>query len=230
MTSSEMKEAFLIGYDKITNYAGKGYEDNEIQLFLNQAQFRVVKKRLPFFELNEIVRKELSTLVNGFSYTTSGSSEIVDITNDDQNGADLYNQYSKLYEFNSKILTVISEHAEDASGNKISVRPITHDELNTLMDNPFRKPNCKRLVRLDLRVSHGQGSGDKIQHELISSEAFTISKYLVRFVRYPEDIVLGTTDCELPIQLHQEIVDEAVLLALENAESTRLTNFSQIKQ
>lgn len=231
MTSSEMKEAFLIGYDKITNSAAKGYLDSEIQFFLNQAQYRVIKKRLPFFELNETIRKELSPLVNGFVYNQSGTGEIEDITTDDVlNPVDLYNSYSKLYKFSSKILKVVSEHAEDSNGNKIEVRPISHDELNKTMKNPFRKPNCKRLVRLDYKPNYVGNSKDLVFHEIISSEAFTISKYLVRFVRYPNDIVMNTTDCELPIQLHQEIVDEAVLLALENAESTRLTNFSQVKQ
>ena len=45
MTAQEMRDLFLILYDKITNLAAPGYSDGEISDFLNKAQLQFVKHR-----------------------------------------------------------------------------------------------------------------------------------------------------------------------------------------
>jgi hypothetical protein len=44
LTAQQMKDNFLVLYDKVTNFAAPGYEDNEISLFLTSAQDQLVKR------------------------------------------------------------------------------------------------------------------------------------------------------------------------------------------
>ena len=43
LSAAEMKEEFLIGYDRITNLAAPGYTDDEISLFLNRGQESIIE-------------------------------------------------------------------------------------------------------------------------------------------------------------------------------------------
>jgi len=57
--------------------------------------------------------------------------------------------------------------------------PCTHDEYQRTINNPFRGPNKRRVLRLDI---------GKLWVELISS--FNIGNYTVRYIQRPEPIVL----------------------------------------
>ena len=83
-----------------------------------------------------------------------------------------------------------------------------------MIDDPFNKPN-KGVV---LRLMHG------LWAELITDGTYTINQYFLRYIRQP--IRLDITNfplmsCELAMHTHQEIVNTAVSLALENIASPR---------
>lgn len=97
----------------------------------------------------------------------------------------------------------------------IEVIPIRHDEWHRIKNNPFKRPNKRKAVRLDV--------GDKIV-EIISK--YPISNYLVRYMRRPNPIILvpledglsinnetQITQCELNSALHRPILEGAVQLA-----------------
>lgn len=71
MLANEMKWAFLVKYDKITNLVSPGYDDREISYILNEGQDRVFKslynplgnKYQQGFEFNEQRRRDLAELV-----------------------------------------------------------------------------------------------------------------------------------------------------------------------
>lgn len=118
----------------------------------------------------------------------------------------------------------LNQNADCNSDSTIQVIPIKHDEWHRTKNNPFRKPNKKRVVRLD--------SGDFIA-ELISEYSFT--NYKVRYISKPEPIILLNLEdgleinglktknqCKLHTALHRTILDMAVKLAL-----TRVSNIKK---
>ena len=88
MTVSELKDLFLLLYDKVTSSSAPGYEDNEIELFLNKAQLQYVKSHYDFkknkvkegIEDTEKRRKELSQLIT-YNNPTVSSSQTGTFTN-----------------------------------------------------------------------------------------------------------------------------------------------------
>lgn len=101
--------------------------------------------------------------------------------------------------------------------------PCTHDEYQRTINNPFRGPNKRRVLRLDI---------GKLEVELVSS--YNVGTYTIRYVKRPEPIVLCDLEadgldingvaspqtCQLSDLVHQEILSRAVTMAL----SHRLNN------
>lgn len=104
------------------------------------------------------------------------------------------------------------------NGKEIQVVPVTQDEYHRIKGNPFRKPNSRKALRLDV---------DESMVELISEES--IRNYLVRYLSRPEPIILidlpdelsinnvkTKTDCKLNPGLHRMILEVAVNLAIRS--------------
>lgn len=98
------------------------------------------------------------------------------------------------------------------------VVPTTHDELWHKLNNPFRGPFGKRVLRLN--------ATDNIV-ELVSDHP--VGSYILRYVEEPQPIILTTlpdglsidgkssvTECALPESTHSEILDAAVRTALRS--------------
>ena len=98
----------------------------------------------------------------------------------------------------------------------VSVIPTKHDNLQRILKNPFKRPNERRVLRLDL-------TGNVV--ELISK--YTISNYTLRYISKPEPIILtnlpnnltindvGTkNECKLNPAIHRMILEKAVQFAL----------------
>ena len=97
----------------------------------------------------------------------------------------------------------------------VRVVPMRQDEWHKSSDNPFRKPNKNKVVRLDY-------SSEVL--EIISD--YPISEYLIRYISKPTPIVLtqlpedvsvdgvqDITECKLNSALHRIILERAVQLA-----------------
>ena len=95
------------------------------------------------------------------------------------------------------------------------IYPITQDDFYRVNRNPFRNSNEKRVLRLDV---------DSTTIELISK--YSISRYLVRYLRKPSPIIIEPltdgltingvsvkTECELNPVIHRAILDKAVKYA-----------------
>ena len=109
----------------------------------------------------------------------------------------------------------------------ISVVPATHDELNKILSNPFKRPDKRRVIRILW--------GDKIYLYYLNGAT---GHYTVRYLTKPEPIILpnihqymeGDTqqtcgyedywvsddkgqNCEFPESLHRTILERAVQIA-----------------
>ena len=114
-----------------------------------------------------------------------------------------------------------------ASSKRVEVKPIQHDDYNHIIKDPFNKPYHNQVMRLMFQ--------DKA--ELIGTSTVVPSIYHLRYIRKPLAILLdlntpsNTVNCELSDHLHQEIVELAVSMALENIESVRYqTNLNELSK
>lgn len=101
---------------------------------------------------------------------------------------------------------------------KQEVIPARQDEYHRLKKNPFRGPNNKRSLRLDLSENNV---------EIVSK--YNVIKYYVRYIKKVKPIVLEdlpngltiegigvATPCELHEILHHRILENAVIMALQS--------------
>ncbi len=228
LSAANMKEEFLISYDRVANQAAPGYEDNEISLFLSTAQDRLLKTRLnpkgnkyqESLEQTEKRRKDFSELIRD-AVDTSGTLTTAISAN--QNGA-LPN--GTFFDLPEDFLFAWSERIEtdilcDGSNKVVSVKPVTHDQYNINKDNPWKKPNNNLAWRLDFSQVVVGSSGTK-RHEIITDGSYQVTKYLLRYVKVPRDIdIANNISCELNASVHREIVDLAVEIALETVMDPR---------
>lgn len=190
----------------------------EKSVFLTNAQEEIVidlyNGKNPFgdsFEKTEEVRRYLSDLVK--TYTTSTK----------ETGYTGLSNKSVFFKLPDDLwfITYESVNLKDGElgcmdGSNISVVPVTQDEYYRIKKNPFRGPNERRTIRLDL---------DEGIVEVISK--YNIDSYLVRYLAKPKPIILielpdglsingvsDKTECELNPVIHRAILERAVRLAI----------------
>lgn len=170
------------------------------------------------FEVTEENRRYLDTLVESKSYTPSSSY------NDEYKASS--NSVVVTLDKDVAFITMeqVTYDSEDACLDKFraKVYPVTQDEFARVKDNPFRGPTKYKVLRLDI---------DQNKVELIPAEGYKIKKYLVRYLRKPNPIILtdlrGTgltidgddepsTECEMDSMLHDAILRRAVVLAVNS--------------
>lgn len=101
---------------------------------------------------------------------------------------------------------------------RVNVLPIRNDQYNSLILDPFNRPDENKVLKLEYGIVPGTG----LCVELISSKDTMINKYYLRYYRYPTLVNINTSaDCDLPEIIHEEIVDFAVNWTLESVESSR---------
>lgn len=240
MTTSELKNEFLIHYNAIATNSAPGLDDYEISVFLTKAQLEIVKnyytpngnKYKEGFENSEKRRVDLKELVK-----THKSTTIITSTN----GVSVN---SKFFKIPDDVFLIVYEKAKIQStdcynGTDLTVYPKTHDEYNIQKDNPFKNPDSSTVWRLDI----SKEGVDKVV-ELISP--YTISEYQLRYIKYPKPIIItnlttafpsdglsidGITSsqtCELDPSIHREILDRAVELALRDYKPSNLESKIQL--
>ena len=160
------------------------FDEYEKSIFLTKAQEQIVLELYQELEQSEEVRKYLSNLIKTDNYVPIGEQDETLINN---------NFKSYKVEINNDILFMIYEQCtlndeNNCINNKIvSVVPTIHDDLAKVLNNPFKSPNSRKVIRLDF--------DNKI--ELISK--YSISNYKVRYLKKPNPIILITLEDNLSI-------------------------------
>lgn len=216
MTATEMKDLFLILYDKITNLAAPGYTDGEISDFLNKAQLQFVKHRYSEkgnkyregFEETEKRRKDLAQLTRNLEATLSS-----DQTGVSPNGYFYDLPKGFMYTLREEATLESSDNCID--GERIYVKPITHDEYAINLLNPFKKPDSSVVWRLDYsNTSPSTSTISTKRHELVTDGSYTIGTYHIRYLKVPSEIdIENSIASELDPAIHDELVDIAVRIA-----------------
>lgn len=208
----------------------------EKSLYLTNAQYEIIKSYYAgkptffntgeAFETNEEVRRILNKLLKTVTYTSLSTSS----KNTNQNGNDIVlisNEFNdSFYTIPNDVWYIVYEDViliDDGSDEvpcntfpAIEVLPVKHDELRKFLSNPFKRPNHRKVFRLDM---------DNNSVELVSS--YPIDTYKIRYVSKPNPIITADlpddvsiegvntyTDCLLNTVIHDLIVNVAVQLAI----------------
>jgi len=217
MDRAQMHKEFKLLMDKSGEGGSPSFLASEIDRFLNMAQDRFVTKRAfgnnsrrTGFEEDQKRRDDLRTLISQEQLDTFLAT-----------GTDANKPNGTFFNLPTDYRHAIQEEAFIGtyditdSGRRVSVKPITHDRYNKIIDDPFNKPDKDTVYRL----GYGGGSnGNNV--ELICGENQHVSIYYLRYLKNPPQIGENQI-CILPEHTHREIIRMAVVDALETVEQPR---------
>lgn len=222
MNANEMHRAFRFGLDKLDALNYPNFLPEEIDLLLNQAQDRYVKQRYGLnntkregFEQIQKRTEDLKNIVVAAIIAPNASSTLNINTN------------ARFFSLPSDHWFIVWEKAEvtyaDCNGDTITdlieVRPTHHIEFDKVVKDAFKRPDTTKVLRLM----------EDDQVELIPASTVTLVTYRLRYIKRPNRIsVTIPVPCELSEHTHQEIVDEAIKIALEGIEAKRNNTFTPI--
>lgn len=227
MTTEEFSNEFDTLLNSYSNVEPSGKVPNTVEVdeyeksvFLTNAQEEIVidlyNGKNPFrdsFEKTEEIRRYLSDLIR--TYTTSTKEEGYTGLS---NKSVFFKLPEDLWFITYEAVNLKDDELGCMDGEGILVMPVTQDEYHRIKKNPFRGPNERRAVRLDL--------SEKVV-EIVSK--YNIDTYLVRYLARPRPIILSKlpddlsingvsdkTECELNPVIHRAILERAVKLAIRS--------------
>lgn len=201
MTLEELSNEFDVIVNSYDNSQSLVFNEYEKSIYLTKAQEYIIKELYRNYEGTEELNSYLKTLIKDKTYT------IEDSTNIELNYPDNFLYILKEY---ANINTTCK------SNNRVDVLPITQDEYNEVVENPFRGSKSK-VLRLE---------EDKIK--LITD--LPIISYTMTYLSNPSPIILidlpngltinneskKSTTIETSESIHREILDKAVQLAIQS--------------
>lgn len=222
MTSTEQHRAFRFGLDKLDALNYPNFLPEEIDLLLNQAQDRYVKQRYGLtnpkrdgFEEIQKRTEDLKELVQASNIAPLAyATDNIDVT-------------ARFFTLPLDHWFIIQERVEigytDCNGDTqtklVEVRPTQHVEFDKVIKDAFKAPDKTKVLRL---MENGRV-------EIVSDSTSTLNTYRLRYIKQPIRISLSpVVNCELSEHTHQEIVDEAIKIALEGIEAKRNSTFTPI--
>lgn len=221
MTNSiEWSTEFDILFNNITSNQAPGLNEYEKSVALTQALEEMVitiysGRRLHPFESTEEVTRYLAPLVKQVTIVVPKG-----VSSDVKLGSNSY-FYALPADLWFKTLerAVISDDSLKCDGDKkreVAVIPVTQDEYDRTVNNPFKGQGKRRVLSL---------TPEEGTTELVSN--YKIAKYIVRYIRRPKPIILADlsstglsingqtaeSPCELHEALHRTILARAVEIA-----------------
>jgi len=241
MTTTEFNLEFDVSYDNIASKGAPGLDAYEKSVYLTKAQLELVKsynglqnKYQKSFEGSEKRRVDLKELVVDFKTAsiTTGSNESISSK-----------FISSFIDIPEDVFLIKFERAYtkvNLCNYETTIVPITLDEFNESINNPFRKPRLTDGWRLDI---NSEGINNRI--EILT--AVKADTYHMRYLKFPSPIILTTLDagdftgmglsingevneqsCKLNEEIHSEILDRAVELAARDYKDGSLQSKIQL--
>lgn len=217
MNAVEMQYAFDNRIRQHNKIGLTTFASSDIEVFLNNAQENLTLKYAKTFEGEEFSRIVLMKLYRVQVYTYSDSfTNATSLTNG------IYFNLPADYKLPTNI-----EEATITTGTVTynpRVKPITdlHYNLNESVNNPYKQPYQDMIWRVDYGVNSGGQSG--LVHQIIVPTGTTLVTYKLHYIKQPTAIVIATnTTSELSTNVHNELIDEAVRLAMNSYEANKIT-------
>ena len=201
MTLEELSNEFDVIINSYDNSQSLVFNEYEKSIYLTKAQEYIIKDLYRNYEGTEELNSYLKTLIKDKTYTIEDSTNIE-------------------LDYPDNFLYILKEYANInttcKSNNIVDVLPITQDEYNEVVGNPFRGSKSK-VLRLE---------ENKIK--LITD--LPIISYTMTYLSNPSPIILvdlpngltinneskKSTTIETSESIHREILDKAVQLAIQS--------------
>lgn len=202
MTIAELHTGFQIELDKVASQGMPNFLPEEIDWLYNQARDEYISKRAfgnnnrktfteetqkRFDDLFPIIREEqavLSTTTDGITLATLPSDYRHMIREYIKSGGCIYN-----------------------------VKPITHDRLNVIFQDPFNKPDAKHPVRV--------GTGNVLEIYGPESGSFT---YHMVYISQPANVLYGEVYNPVQVNVDPVLADYAVKEVIRHAVRIAISN------
>lgn len=209
----EQAEGMLLAFDEYEKsvFLSKAQDQLTISLYAGKNSYG------DSFEKTEEMRRYLANLVMDARLMPHVSASISSISKNSYFFS-IKNEKPPVWYIVYEAVKLSNEEEGCMKGGTLDVVPARHDEYNRLKKNPFRGANKRRALRFDL--SDGE-------IEIVCK--YKVAEYHLRYLRKPAPIVLvdgmsvsgseateSNPACELHEALHQQILDLAVMLALQS--------------
>lgn len=228
---TDFQSEFNLVFNNLASNQAAGMTPYEISVYLTKGQNMLVDSIYENFETSEEARRKLAVLV-----TTKQLGKLSNITSDKL----IYPEYTVAFGIPKDIRYIVNEKLKMSSNANrcirdrfIDIKPVTHDEIDKLIENPF-KFNYNRAFRLDASddtVTGDENNQSKSYIEIITKDT-RVNYYQIRYIKNPTPIILEDlygeeqidgyktkTDCILPESLHRQIIEIAAKLAYQDYKS-----------
>ena len=221
MNIDEFYNEFNLVYNNISSNQAPGLDKYEISVYLTKAQAALVDALYAEFEKSEEARRKLANLVVTVKCAPISIPEAEII----------YPAYTTTFKVNDNVRYIVNEQVKMSSNASmcikekyLKVQPIIHDEIDTIVQNPFRF-NIRRALRLDT----SRNGNPYIE---ILTKDKNIEYYQIRYVKNPDPIILDyfnekidginniTLTGSLPKETHRQIVEIAAKMAYADYKNT----------
>lgn len=219
MTNEEFANSFQVLYNNITSNNAPGLDAYEMSVFLTKAQDELIKNHFtPQSKGNNLQlgfddsakrQADFSNLIR----TTACTKVTSDYTQIDPR--------SEVWQMPEEVFIVTNETILTSSHRILQVVPLSYTEYTKQMSQPFKRPLRDQAWRLDVNNLES----NQRQVEIITNAGLTIERYVVKYVKKPQPIILEdldgltidglsvATECELNPILHEELLQRAIELA-----------------
>lgn len=221
MNIFEMHEAVKLGLDKSSSLELPAFEPEEIDYWLNETQLQIVKQKL-----------------FGNNYRGEGFEDSVkrveDLTTLVTESAELN---LSIHPFYPNVRWTLTSAASSANARYLFFIGATakYDDSGTIVETvPIKQLEIKNLIETDFNIPYIKNPfvyfyENKIA--VIHDPYKPVTSIYIKYIKEPKKLVrtnpvglYETNVCELPAQVHPEIVALTVSLLLENIESERQQN------
>jgi len=242
MLIQDFHNSFKFRMDKLDGLNLPNFLPEEIDLLLNQAQDAVTKQKYgrnnptnESFEQTQKREDDLRELIRTVrSQPVPYNSSVDNVTYNAINFVLPENYWLLIWDkaiinCNSCNGTVLiptkefeqinSDRTSSITGIEVEVRTVTHEEFQKAIKDAFKGPDHTKILKLEY----------KNRVEVIPSTDCTVLWYIYRYIKKPERMSLsGNVTCELSDFMHEEVLNEAVSIALEGIESKRTQTFNPL--
>ena len=231
MTADEFYNEFNLAYNNLASNQAPGLDKYEISVYLTKAQTALVDALYGKFEKSEEARRKLVNVVKTCKCT---AITVTDTNKLYYNDTDVFVNTFSLpndlrYIVNEQV-KMKDDIANECMRDKfLKVQPISHDEINTIVENPFRF-NERRALRLDTSYTNNAD----IPYVELLTKINGIDYYKIRYIKNPDPIILDIFDetidgkvntsgvtylGSLPATTHRQIVEIAAKMAYADYKS-----------
>ena len=226
MTTQEFSNEFDILYNNVMSNQAPGLDEYEKSVFLTKAQSEVI---IAYFEAagNISGTGYDQSLKRQYDFSSLVTTETLsELSNDTR-----FDDRSYLFEAPSDLFLSINEQITDSAGRKYTVVPISYAEYALKMARPYGYP----IKRQAWRLITGRTTSGTLIYEIVGRFSGDIT-FNMRYVKQPQPIILVdldevqeglsidgvsvVTECELPDELHHDILQRAVELAKASYETS----------